>query len=154
MAIVPVGIVLVCTLVLDIVLVIHILGGLLCMTTSLDGVVLIHSLGLGQLVDLASHEANEKLLGELVRDGLACTVLGFEITVERRNRLAFLPLVVLKELHALKGGSTCDQLMRELRLILIALVAQVVLLAVDLLMSVLSFVCREIGQSELTRTAR
>jgi hypothetical protein len=48
--------------------------------------------------------------------------------------------VVLIELETLKGGSTCDQLMRELGLVVVALVA---LLAVDLLMSVLGFVCRE-----------
>jgi hypothetical protein len=48
--------------------------------------------------------------------------------------------VVLIELETLEGGSTCDQFMRELGLVVVALV---VLLAVDLLMSVLGFVCRE-----------
>jgi hypothetical protein len=52
-------------------------------------------------------------------------------------------LMVLIELETLEGGSTCDQLMRELGLVVVALVALVVLLAVDLLMSVLGFVCRE-----------
>jgi hypothetical protein len=51
--------------------------------------------------------------------------------------------MVLIELETLEGGSTCDQLMRELGLVVVALVALVVLLAVDLLMSVLSFVYRE-----------
>jgi hypothetical protein len=65
--------------------------------------------------------------------------------VEGWKRRAFLALVVLEELHALERGSTCDQLMRELGLILIALVALVVLLTIDLLMSVLSFVCSEMS---------
>jgi hypothetical protein len=51
--------------------------------------------------------------------------------------------MVLIELETLEGGSTCDQFMRELGLVVVALVALVVLLAVDLLMSVLGFVCRE-----------
>jgi hypothetical protein len=143
MAFVLVRIILVCTLLLDIVLVIHVLRGLLSVTASLDRVVLVHSLGLSQLVDFAANEASEKFLGELVRDGLACAVLGFESTVEGWRRHAFIALVVLKKLHSFEGGSTCDQFMRELGLIVIALVALVVLLVVDLLMSVLSFVCRE-----------
>jgi hypothetical protein len=75
-AIVLVGIVLVCTLALDVVLVVHVLGGLFGMTTSLDLVILIHSLGLSKFVDLATYEASEKFFGELVRDGLACKLLG------------------------------------------------------------------------------
>ena len=47
--------------------------------------------------------------------------------------------MVLIELETLEGGSTCDQLMRELGLVVVALVV----LWVDLLMSVLGFVCRE-----------
>jgi hypothetical protein len=52
--------------------------------------------------------------------------------------------VVLVELETLEGGSACDQLMRELGLVF-------VLLAIDLLMGVLSFVCREkrVNQSSL-----
>jgi hypothetical protein len=51
--------------------------------------------------------------------------------------------VVLIELEAFEGGSTCDQLMRELGLVVVALFTLVVPLAIDLLMSVLGFVYRE-----------
>lgn len=142
-AIVLVGIVLVCTLVLDVVLVVHVLGGLFGMTVSLNFVILVHPLGLNKFVDLATYEASEEFLGELVRDGLACKWLGSKSTGEEWRRHAFLALMVLIELETLEGGSTCDQLMRELGLVVVALVALVVLLAVDLLMSVLGFVCRE-----------
>ena len=67
------------------------------------------------------------------------------------ERHAFLALVILVELEALEGGSTGDQLMRELGLVLVALVALVILLIVDLLMSILSIVCRGERQSELAR---
>jgi hypothetical protein len=78
-ALVLVGIILICPLVLDIVLIVHVLGDLLSMTASLDGIVLIHSLRLCKLVYLATNEASEKFLGELVGDGLACTMLGLWI---------------------------------------------------------------------------
>jgi hypothetical protein len=81
-AIVLVGIVLVCTLVLDVVLVVHVLAGLFGMTMGLDLVILVHSLGLSKFVDLATYEASKKFLGELVRDGLACKWLGFKSTGE------------------------------------------------------------------------
>jgi len=142
-AIVLVGIVLVCTLVLDVVLVVHVLSGLSGMTVSLDLVILVHPLGLSKFVDLATYEASEEFLGELVRDGLACKWLGSKSTGEEWRRHAFLALMVLIELETLEGGSACDQLMRELGLVVVALVALIVLLAVDLLMSVLGFVCRE-----------
>jgi len=51
--------------------------------------------------------------------------------------------MILIKLEALEGGTTCDQLMRELGLVVVALVALVILLAVDLLVSVLGFVCKE-----------
>jgi hypothetical protein len=142
-AIVLVGIVLVCTLVPDVVLVVHVLGALSGMAMSLDLVILVHSLGLSKFVDLATYEASEEFLGELVRDGLACKWLGSKSTGEEWRRHAFLALMVLIELETLEGGSSCDQLMRELGLVVVALVALIVLLAVDLLMSVLGFVCRE-----------
>lgn len=135
-AIVLVRIILVCTLVLDVVLVVHVLASLFSMTTSLELVILIHPLGLSKFVDLATYEASEKFLGELVRDGLACKLLGSKSTGEEWKMHAFLALVVLVELETLEGGSACDQLVREFGLIF-------VLLAIDLLMSVLSFVCRE-----------
>ena len=142
-AIVLVGIILVCTLVLDVVLVVHVLAILSGMTMSLDLVVLIHPLGLSKFVDLATYEASEKFLGKLVGDRFACKLLGSRSASEEWRRHAFLALVVLIELETLEGGSTCDQLMRELGL--------VVVLSIDLLMSVLGFVCREkrVNQSPL-----
>ena len=74
-AVVLVGIVLVCALVPDVVLVIHVLRGLFGVTASFDRVILIHSLGLRQLVHLSADKASEKFFGELVRDGLACRFL-------------------------------------------------------------------------------
>ena len=90
--VVLVGIVLVCTLVSNIVLIIHVLGGLFGMTASFDLIILIHSLGLSKLVDLTANKAGEKLLGELVRDGLAWMLLargGHDVEAER----TFLPCV-------------------------------------------------------------
>jgi hypothetical protein len=147
-AIVLVGIILVCTLALDVVLVVHVLARLFGVTMSLDLVVLIHSLGLSKFVDLATYKASEKFLGELVRDGLACKLLGSKSTGKEWRRHAFLALVVLIKLETLKGGSTCDQLMRELGLVVVLLI---VLWAIDLLMSVLGFVCTEkrVNQSPL-----
>jgi hypothetical protein len=141
-AIVLVGIVLVCTLVPDVVLVIHILRSLFGMTMGLNLVVFVHSFCLSKFIDLATYKASEKLLGELVRNGLACQLLGSKGYGRGEwRRHAFLALVVLIELETLEGGSTCDQLMRELGLVFVALVSLVVLLSVDLLMSVLGFVC-------------
>ena len=142
-AIVLVGIVLVCTLVPDVVLVVHVLGVLFGMTMSLNLVILVHSLGLSKFVNLATYEASEDFLGELVRDRLACKWLGSKNGRGMERRHAFLALMVLIEFETLEGGSTCDQLMRELGLVVVALVALVILLAVDLLVSVLGFVCRE-----------
>ena len=51
--------------------------------------------------------------------------------------------MVFIEFETFERGSTCDHLVREFGLVVIALVALIVLLAVDLLMSVLSFVCRD-----------
>ena len=71
-AFVLVGIVLVGTLTMDVVLIVHVLGGLFGMAAGFDRVVLIHSLGLRKLVDLATNKASEEFLGERVRDGFAC----------------------------------------------------------------------------------
>ena len=54
-----VGVVLVCTLVLDVVLVVHVFGGSLGMTMSLDLVVLVHSLGFSMLVD-SHHQRSQR----------------------------------------------------------------------------------------------
>lgn len=73
-------IVLVRAMVLDVVLIVHVLGSSFCMATGLDSVVLVHSLGLGELVDLTTNEPGEKLLCELVRDWLACKRLVYGIS--------------------------------------------------------------------------
>jgi hypothetical protein len=140
-AIVLVGIILIGTVVLDVVLVVHLLRGLLGMSASLDLVILVHSFCFSKFVDLAANEAREKFLGELVRDRLACVWLEAEGALEGLRRHTFLALVVFPELETLEGGSTCNQLMRELGLIVVALVALVVILTVNLLMSILSVVC-------------
>ena len=58
----------VCALVLNVVLVVHVLRGLFGVATSFECVIFIHSLGLGELVDLATDETGEQLFGELVRN--------------------------------------------------------------------------------------
>ena len=64
-------VVLISTLALDVVLVVQVLallsGVVLCLLTVDE----VHALGLSELVDLSTGEANEELLGELVRDGLS-----------------------------------------------------------------------------------
>lgn len=55
----------------DIVVIIHRLGMLLRMLVGLDLVDLVHSLGLGQLVDLGADKTSNGLLGELVANRLA-----------------------------------------------------------------------------------
>lgn len=70
-AFVLVGIVLVCTLAMDVVLIVHMLRRLFSMAAGFDRVVLVHSLGLRKLVDLTANKASEEFLGERVRDGFA-----------------------------------------------------------------------------------
>lgn len=60
------------TLALDVVLIVHMLGVLLRVLMGTHLVDLVHSLGLGQLVDLTSDEAHHGLFGEGMADGLAC----------------------------------------------------------------------------------
>lgn len=55
-----------------VVLVIQTLHILLGMTLGLDSVVLVHALGLDELVDFGADEADESLFGEGVGDGLSC----------------------------------------------------------------------------------
>lgn len=66
------GIVLV---VLTVVVVVHALSILLGLVLGLLAVGEVHALGFGELVDLSTGDASEKLLGELVRDGLAWIAL-------------------------------------------------------------------------------
>jgi hypothetical protein len=56
------------------VIVVHVLGALLSVLVSLVAVVLVHALGLGQLVDFTADEASEKFLCKGVGDGLAWRV--------------------------------------------------------------------------------
>lgn len=65
------GVVFLSTVSTDIVLIVHMFGVLLSVLLSSDLVDLVHSLALGQLVDLGADEASKGLLGEGVLDGLA-----------------------------------------------------------------------------------
>jgi hypothetical protein len=67
-----VRIILIGTLVLDVVLIIHILDILLGVVLGFLAINEVHSLRLGELVDLSTCETDEELLGELVGDWLAC----------------------------------------------------------------------------------
>lgn len=62
------------------------------------------------------------------------SVLGVKVE-EASCLLTLVALMVLEELHALKGSSTTNELMRELGLVVIAT------LAIDLLVRLLSVVC-------------
>ena len=90
-SIVLVGVVLVCALVPDVVLVVHILGGFFGMAASFNSIVLVHSLGLSELVNFATNETSKELLGELVRDRLAYGWSEFEPAVKRH--CTYLPCV-------------------------------------------------------------
>lgn len=71
-AIVLVGVVLVGVLVVLVVKLLRIVLGLLVST---DFVVLVHAVGLSQLVNLSTDEPSEELLGELVVNNLACSTV-------------------------------------------------------------------------------
>lgn len=66
-----VGIVLVGALALDVVLVIHVLGTLLCMLVGLVLVVLVHAVSLGEFVHLTADKTRKDFLGECMVDHLA-----------------------------------------------------------------------------------
>lgn len=76
-----VRIILIGTLVLDVVLIIHILDILLGVVLGFLAINEVHSLRLGELVDLSTCETDEELLGELVGNGLAC---GSEVSEQFR----------------------------------------------------------------------
>jgi hypothetical protein len=67
---------LISTLSLDIVLIIHALDVALGVVLGLLTVDEVHSLGLGELIDLSTGDTDEELLGELVGDWLAWKLLG------------------------------------------------------------------------------
>jgi hypothetical protein len=73
-SLIPVGIVLLRSLPLDVMLIVQLLRILLSVPVRLNTLVLIHALGLGQLVDLAADEAGEELLSESVGDRFAYRV--------------------------------------------------------------------------------
>ncbi len=66
-------IILISTLSINIVLIIHVLNIFLGVVLSLLTVDEIHSLGLGEFVDLRTGNTDEELLGELVRNWLSYT---------------------------------------------------------------------------------
>lgn len=59
----------------NVMVIIHLVTVLLGVLASAQLVGLIHSLGLGQLVDLGANKAGKNLLGEGVADRLACSEL-------------------------------------------------------------------------------
>ena len=157
-----VGVVLVCTLPLDVVLIVHVLGALLGVAVGFELVVLVHScgrsvisrhsssrwnevlltVGLCKLVDLSTDKAGEKFLGKGVVDDIACEfilVSQGHVVYRCGTNLTLFTLVVLIQLEAFEGGSAGDQLMAELALVVRVVVAAI--LAVDLLVGVLCFVC-------------
>lgn len=69
-------IILISTLPLDIVLIVHALNVALGVVLGLLTVDKVHSLGLGELVDLSTGDTDEELLGELVGDWLSWKVSG------------------------------------------------------------------------------
>ena len=71
------GVVLVRALALDIVLVVHILRRLLCLMLSPFAIIGVHALGLGEFVDFSTDKAGKELLGEGMRDGLACVAFRY-----------------------------------------------------------------------------
>jgi hypothetical protein len=77
MARVDLRIVLIGTVSLDVVLVVHVLNVLPGVVLGLLTVDKVHSLGLGELVNLSTGEADEELLGELVGDWLSCTFVQY-----------------------------------------------------------------------------
>jgi hypothetical protein len=75
--VVDLRIILIGTLVLDVVLIVQMLGVLLGVVLGLLTVDEVQSLGLGELVDLSTGDTDKELLGELVRNWLACKVSVF-----------------------------------------------------------------------------
>lgn len=128
------GVVLVGTVATLVVLLVHVVGVLLGVLVSLDPVNLIHTLALGELVNLGANKTSQGLLGKRVLNGLA--YMGMKIKIFffqccERISLTLLALVVLPGLHTGKGSGTSNELVRELALVL--------LLAVHLAVSIVRF---------------
>lgn len=117
-------------------LLVHVVGVLLGVVLGLLAVDPVHTLGLGELVNLAADEAGDELLGKSVVDFLACDWNLLEgctyETIDQGPRTGLL-LVVLVGLHGGEGGGTGSELVGELALVML-------LTVVDLLVSALRFV--------------
>ena len=83
-------------------LVVETLGVLLGLVLGLLFVDIVKALGLDELVDLSTGEGSNELLGELVVD-----------------RLALLALSLLKGVHGSERGTTSEDLVRELTLVVV-----------------------------------
>ena len=113
---------------------------------------LVHALGLSKAVDLSTNDTGKSLLGESVRDGLAYAQFApvsvsqlFSVLTLTTTMPTILALTVLEELHSLKGSSSADEFVRELGLVWS--IAVVVAALVDLLVSILRFICVESERS-------
>jgi hypothetical protein len=67
-----IGVILICPVLTDVMVIVHLLCILLGMLMRLMTVPCIRALGLGQLVYLRTNEADQGLFGEGMRDRLAC----------------------------------------------------------------------------------
>ena len=136
--IILVRVIVVGTLAIDVVLVVHVLGILLGLAVGLLSVPLVHTLGLGELVDFTTDNASQEFLGESVGDGLACNgnilLASTEVEMLQKLELTFLALLVFKELEALESSPAGDQFMGELSLVFGSSVS------VHLLVSILRFI--------------
>lgn len=68
-------------------LLVHVLGVLLGVVLGLLAVNPVHTLGLGELVDLAADEASDELLGESVADGLAYFQRDIKIRLDKNSSI-------------------------------------------------------------------
>ena len=89
-----------------VVLVIHILNVLLGVVLGLLTVDEVHALGLDQLINLSTGKTNEHLLGELMRDWLACRTLEFGVAFVSEVKRTILALSVLEHLESTEGSGT------------------------------------------------
>ena len=97
-------------------LLVEVLSVLLSLVLGLLSVDVVKTLGLAELVDLSAGERSEKLLGELVVDGLA-----------------LLALSLLEGVHGSERGTTSKELVRD---------GALVVVVVDLLVGVVGFTCK------------
>ena len=136
-----VGVVLLGTLILNVVLVVHVIGTLCGVLAGLVAVVFIHTVSLGELIDLSTNEAGEKLLRKLMVHNLAyygnavsCETKTLDIFSKGMDQRTFLALVVLVEFKAFKGSRTGHQFVGELALVVWVWVVPSSVLLIHLLM--------------------